>query len=285
MLDIVEVDYSYPGGVEALSAVSLQVHPGEKLAILGPNGAGKTTLLTLMNGTIRPSRGEIRLDNRPIVYDRAGLRALRRRVGMVLQDPDDQLFAATVFEDVSFGPLNVGLSPKEAADRVHATLETLHIGDLAERPTHMLSFGQRKRVAIAGIVAMQPAILLLDEPTAGLDPLGVVHLLAALRQVSSLGTTIVLTTHDMDGAFAWADRIAIFGDRHVACVGAPEDVFEDEAMLKRLHMRRPIIWEMAHLLRQRGIIDPARPMPRDRREFLSLLSAGPNPASELMNSL
>ena len=285
MLEISDVDYSYPGGVQALSAVNLRVNPGEKLAILGPNGAGKTTLLMLMNGTIRPGRGEIRLDQEPIGYGKAGLRALRRKVGMVLQDPDDQLFAATVFEDVSFGPLNIGLSKTEAADRVHATLAALQIGDLAERPTHMLSFGQRKRVAIAGIVAMEPKILLLDEPTAGLDPLGVVHLLAALRQVSRKGTTIVLTTHDMDTAFAWADRIAIFGDRRVACVGTPEAVFEDAQMLKRLHMRRPIIWEMAHLLRQRGIIDPTPPMPRTRRELLAALSPQSEGRPELMNSL
>lgn len=270
-LEVVDLHYSYPGGIDALAAVDLTLVPGEKLAILGPNGAGKSTLLALMNGTLRPSRGEIRLDGKPVVYDKAGLRALRQKVGLVLQDPDDQLFAATVFEDVSFGPLNIGLSSQHAADRVRETLAALQIGDLAERPTHMLSFGQRKRVAIAGIVAMEPDILLLDEATAGLDPLGVTHLLAALRRISERGTTIVLTTHDMDMAYGWADRIVIFGEGRVARIGAPAAVFEDAETIRRHHMGRPVIWEIAQLLRVRGVIDPALPLPRTRKDILALL--------------
>lgn len=270
-LELSDLHYSYPGGIDALAAVDLMLVPGEKLAILGPNGAGKSTLLALMNGTLLPGSGEIRLDGRPVIYDKAGLRTLRQKVGLVLQDPDDQLFAATVFEDVSFGPLNIGLSQEQATDRVRESLVALKIGDLAERPTHMLSFGQRKRVAIAGVVAMEPDILLLDEPTAALDPLGVVHLLAALRRISQRGTTIVLTTHDMDMAYGWADRIAIFGEGHIACIGTPATVFEDPALIRRLQMRRPIVWEMAHVLRKRGIIDPALPMPRTHKEILALL--------------
>ncbi|MDY0884584.1 energy-coupling factor ABC transporter ATP-binding protein [Dongia soli] len=271
MLEIVAADYSYPGGIAAVSGIGLALQPGEKVAILGPNGAGKTTLLTLLNGTIRPDRGSVRLDGQEIRYDKAGLRHLRRQVGLVLQDPDDQLFAASVFEDVSFGPLNLGLAPNAARGQVDAALAAMRIEDLRDRPTHMLSFGQRKRVAIAGIVAMQPRYLLLDEPSAGLDPFSVSHLMAALRRIAGQETAILLTTHDIDMAYGWADRIVIFGEGRIACDGAPEDIFADRALLHRLHMRPPLIWEIAQAMRAAGMLPATGPLPRTRRDLLQLI--------------
>lgn len=278
MLQIVAADYSYPGGIAAVSGIDLSLRPGEKVAILGPNGAGKTTLLTLLNGTIRPDRGCVRLDGQEIRYDKAGLRHLRRQVGLVLQDPDDQLFAASVFEDVSFGPLNLGLAPDAARAQVDAALAAMRIEDLRDRPTHMLSFGQRKRVAIAGIVAMQPRYLLLDEPSAGLDPFSVSHLMAALRRIAGQETAILLTTHDIDMAYGWADRVVIFGEGRIACDGAPEDIFADTALLQRLHMRPPLIWEIAQAMRAAGLLPASGPLPRTRRDLLQLIN-GQEPAA------
>ncbi len=274
MLELVDVDYAYPGGILALKSLSLSIAAGERLALLGPNGAGKSTVLMLLNGTLRPDRGTVRLRGAAAGYDRRALHDWRTAVGMVLQDPDDQLFAATVFEDVSFGPLNLGLSEAEVRARVAEALDTMRMADLAERPTHMLSFGQRKRVAIAGIVAMRPEVLLLDEPSGGLDPLGVTHLMAALDRVSALGTTIVLTTHDMDLAYGWADRIAVLGDHHVAAIGAPEAVFEDAALLHRLQVRRPLLWEIGRWLRARGLIPADRALPRTREALFAMLGSG-----------
>ncbi|SMF28970.1 cobalt/nickel transport system ATP-binding protein [Tistlia consotensis] len=279
MLELAGVSYSYPGAVRALDGVDLAVRPGEKLAILGANGAGKSTLLLLLNGSLRPAAGEVRLHGAPARYDRAALADWRRAVGLVLQDPDDQLFAATVFEDVSFGPLNQGLGEAEVRERITEALETLRIAELADRPTHMLSFGQRKRVALAGIVAMRPEVLLLDEPGAGLDPLGVAHLMAALDRLSGRGTTIVLTTHDMDLAYGWADRIAIFGEGRVAAAGSADAVFEDADLLKRLHLRRPLVWEVGRLLGSRGLLPDDAPLPRTRRQLLELLQAGDEDAA------
>lgn len=170
LLEAYGLTYDYPGGVQALSGLDLSVERGRRLAILGPNGAGKTTLLLHLNGTLRPTSGRVLLDGVVAGYCRADLTVWRRRVGLVLQDADDQLFAASVAEDVSFGPLNLGLSDEEARQRVDEALAALRIADLADRPTHMLSFGQKKRAAIAGAVAMRPEILLLDEPTAGTRP-------------------------------------------------------------------------------------------------------------------
>jgi cobalt/nickel transport system ATP-binding protein len=231
-------------------------------------------LLSVLSGAIRPARGVLRLNGADIRYDKPGLRELRCQVGMVLQDPDDQLFAATVFEDVSFGPANLELSAQEITARVEAALEAVEISELRDRPTHMLSFGQRKRVAIAGIVAMQPRFLLLDEPSAGLDPLGVDHLMAALARISSQNTAIMLATHDVDTAYAWADRIVIFGAGRIARSGAADTVFTDPAVLETLRMRPPLIWEIVRAMRASGALDPAAATPTDRIGLLKQLSRG-----------
>ena len=225
--------YAYPGGVPALTGLDLQIEKGRRLAILGPNGAGKTTLLLHLNGTLRPSAGEIRLDDRPAAYDRAGLTAWRRRVGLVLQDADDQLFAPTVFEDVSFGPLNLGLSRPEAEARVAGALDALGIADLAARPTHMLSFGQKKRAAIAGAIAMRPEILLLDEPTAGLDARSARRLLATLAELEAAGTTLVFTTHDVAMAHGFAHDAALFQDGRVIASGEAKAVLGNAEAMDR----------------------------------------------------
>ncbi|WP_374651745.1 energy-coupling factor ABC transporter ATP-binding protein [Dongia sp.] len=274
MLELIDADYAYPGGITALSAVNIAIRPGEKVALLGANGAGKTTLLNVLNGTLRPAGGALQLDGQPVRYDRGGLRHLRQRVGMVLQDPDDQLFAASVFEDVSFGPSNLDLGEAMVAQRVTAALEAMQVVDLADRPTHMLSFGQRKRVAIAGILAMEPRYLLLDEPSAGLDPDGVGQLMSALGNVSQAGTAIVMATHDMDAAYAWADRILIFGEGRIAAAGDPEAVFVDRDLLSRLRLTPPLLWEIGELLR-RSKVGAARPLPisRQRHGILSEIEA------------
>jgi cobalt/nickel transport system ATP-binding protein len=265
------LSYSYPGGVAALSGLDLGVARGRRLAILGPNGAGKTTLLMHLNGTVKPASGQVLLDGQVMGHGRAELNRWRRRVGLVLQEPDDQLFAATVFEDVSFGPLNLGLSEDEARDRVTEALEALRIADLAERPTHMLSFGQKKRAAIAGAVAMRPDVLLLDEPTAGLDQFGAIHLLAVLEKLQAAGTTLVFTTHDVDLAWAWADDVALFEGGQVARQGAPEAVLSDAAALSRARLKPPFVLELGLKARDRGWLAANEPLPRSRAEAMALL--------------
>ncbi|MFZ4790371.1 MAG: energy-coupling factor ABC transporter ATP-binding protein [Candidatus Competibacteraceae bacterium] len=242
------LEYTYPGGIAALRDLDLTVERGRKLVILGPNGSGKTTLLLHLNGTFRPTRGEVLLDGCPAGYDRHALNQWRRRVGLVLQEPDDQLFAATVGQDVSFGPLNLGLTALEARERVGEALAALRIADLVDRATHTLSFGQKKRVAIAGILAMRPEILVLDEPTAGLDPHGVVHLLNALQRLHDAGTTLVFSTHDVELAYAWADQAAIFQDGTVLRQGETTAVLADRELLQRARLRPPLLLELTQLL-------------------------------------
>jgi len=260
-----DIDYVYPGHVQALQGLSLDIEQGRKLAVLGPNGSGKTTLLLHLNGTLKPRRGEILLDGRPAAYDRRSLNIWRSRVGLVLQEPEDQLFSASVYQDVSFGPLNQGLSAAEARERVRLALAALHIEPLAERATHMLSFGQKKRVAIAGVLAMHPEILILDEPTAGLDTHGVTQLLAVLEAQRLAGATLVFATHDMDLAYTWADVVAVFCDGRVLRQGETVAVLSDRELLHAARLRTPWLLEVAQAL---GELEQP---PRSQEALLDLL--------------
>ena len=265
------IDHTYPGDVHALKGLDLTIEKGQKLAILGPNGSGKTTLLLHLNGTLKPSSGQILIDGRPLAYDRDSLVALRSRVGLVLQEPDDQLFSANVYQDVSFGPLNLGLSEAETRIRIDAALEALRIGNLRDRATHMLSFGQKKRVAIAGMLVMQPQILILDEPTAGLDPHGVRHLLAALQRLHETGTTLVFSTHDVDLAYTWADQIAIFADGKVLKQGETARVLVDEELLRTARLKMPLILEISQALDGRSPGWRTAGPPRSKADLLHVL--------------
>lgn len=232
----------FPGGAPVLNGAHFSVMRGRRIALLGANGSGKTTLLTALSGALKPVNGNITYEGQVLRHGRAALRAHRACVQLVLQNPDDQLFSADVTQDVSFGPLNLGLSEEHARTRVEEALELLGITHLSERPVHQLSYGERKRVSIAGAVAMRPHVLLLDEPTAGLDPVGVMELVHALDGLSS---TVVLATHDVDLALSWADDVAIVAD-HVVRQGGPE-LFADAKLLASARLRQP--WQFELLAR------------------------------------
>jgi len=271
LLEARALSYAYPGGITALDGLDLTIARGRRLAILGPNGAGKTTLLLHLNGTLNPSAGRVLLDGTATGHSRAALAAWRRRVGLVLQDADDQLFAASVFEDVSFGPLNLGLSDAQATERIDQALAALGIADLAERPPHLLSFGQKKRVAIAGAVAMRPEILLLDEPTAGLDHHGALHLLAALERLAAEGTTLVFTSHDVDLAYGFADEIALFDQGRVLAQGPAATILADAALLKAARLAPPLALSIGLKARAAGLLTESDPLPRGKAEILALV--------------
>ncbi len=175
--------------------------------------------------------------------------------------------------------MNLGLPQTEIIARVDAALDAMEISDLRDRPTHMLSFGQRKRAAIAGIVAMQPRYLLLDEPSAGLDPLGVMQLMAALARISAEDTAIMLATHDVDAAYGWADRIVIFANGRIAVSGEPDAVFMDGELLSLLRMRPPVVWEVARALRAAGMLEGSLPIPRDRDSLIGQIAGRRRPVA------
>jgi cobalt/nickel transport system ATP-binding protein len=268
-----ELVAGYPGAAPVLDGAALTVPAGRRLALLGANGSGKTTLLRCLSGALRPAGGTVTVDGRPLEHTRRGLREHRQVVQLVLQDPDDQLFSASVAQDVSFGPLNLGLDEDAVRERVTEALELLGVGPLAARPTHQLSYGERKRVAIAGAVAMRPCVLLLDEPTAGLDPSAVTDTLAALARLQEHDSTVVMSTHDVDLALRWADSVAVVVDRGVV-QGAPGDVLGDVGLLARARLARPWALEVGARLRALGLL-PEGALPRDAVELLTALPDRP----------
>src|SRR5208283_2605930 len=206
--------------------------------------------MLLLNGTLRPHEGELFVLGKPMDYSKSGLHWLHRKVGIVLQDPDDQLFGATVEQDVAFGPLNNGISSDEARKLVMKTLESLGIGHLADRPIHELSLGEKKRVALAGVLVLQPEVILLDEPTAGLDFAGITSMLNLLGQLHGSGTTTVISTHDTDLAYEWAEDAWILMDGHVAAQGPIEDVMQERDVFPAAHLRVPWLVEMGLAMRE-----------------------------------
>jgi cobalt/nickel transport system ATP-binding protein len=240
-LELSHVSFGYGAQRWAVNDLSVSLQPCRRVCLLGTNGAGKSTLLLLLNGTLRPCEGNIRVNGRAIDYSRTGLANLRREIGIVLQDPDDQLFAGTVEQDVAFGPLNSGLGPADARELVNSILQELEIGQLLDRPIHELSLGEKKRVAIAGALVLGPRILLLDEPTAGLDHDGVVALFRVLNRLHARDATILLTTHDTDLAYEWADDAWVLADGAIAARGPAVEVLTNQDALRRAGLRMPFL--------------------------------------------
>lgn len=243
------VSLTYPDGFVALTDVVFRVRRGEFVAMLASNGSGKTTLIKVLAGLLTPQKGAVRVDGRALRdYPQADL---YQRVGLVFQNPNDQLFGATVAEDVAFGPRNLGLPEDEVQRRVTEALVAVGAGDLGERAIHHLSFGQQKRVAIAGVLAMKPSILILDEPTAGLDPGGehsMLHLLSTLNRQQ--GITIVLATHSVDTLPLFADRIYLLNRGRVLKEGPSEVVFRDHELIESASLRLPYVSRLLHELKK-----------------------------------
>jgi cobalt/nickel transport system ATP-binding protein len=229
------IHFTFPGaGAPALRGATLRLEGGRRVALLGRNGAGKSTLLLHANGILRPSAGEVRVGGAPLDYSRRGLSAARRQVGLVFQSPDDQLFSASVAQDISFGPLNLGLSVDETRRRVAAAAARCAVTDLLDRPTHALSDGQKSRVALAGVLAMEPQVLLADEATAGLDPWMRRQVFGIFNRLVGQGVTVLLATHDLEVARHWADLVAVMDAGRVVAAAPPAQVFADPALRELL---------------------------------------------------
>jgi cobalt/nickel transport system ATP-binding protein len=232
-IEVNNLHYSYPDGRPALNGVSLHIEPCEKVALVGPNGAGKSTLILHLNG-ILTGRGDVCVAGLPVT--RENLSVVRARVGLVFQNPDDQLFSPTVYDDVAFGPLYQGLPPAEVRARVNEALEVVHMSDYARRVPHHLSVGEKKRIAIATVLSMKPEVLALDEPTAGLDPRARRSL---IRLLDALDITMLVSTHDMLMVRELFPRTVIMDEGRIVADGPTEDLMEDEALLVAHGLEKP----------------------------------------------
>jgi cobalt/nickel transport system ATP-binding protein len=233
-VELAHVHFRYPDGFEALRGVDLRIEDGEKVALVGPNGAGKSTLMLQLNGTLVPSHGDVRVAG--LGVGKPTIREVRREVGLVFQDPDDQLFSPTVFDDVAFGPLHMGLGADEVHRRVEAALASVGMAGFDRRVPHRMSLGQRKRVAVATVLSMDPSILVFDEPSAGLDPRGRRELIGLLR---ALDQTMLVSTHDMRLVAEVFPRTIVMDGGVIVADGTTETILHDEPLLEAHGLEAP----------------------------------------------
>jgi len=234
IVEVRDLCFAYPDGTEALKGVSFRITHGESVALIGANGAGKSTLLLHFNGYLMPTRGEVRIGDTPLTHQT--LAAARRAVGMVFQDPDDQLFMPTVFEDIAFGPLNAGLPAAEVEQRVALALERVNMAHLQGRPPYRLSAGEKRAVAIATVLAMAPDILVMDEPSSHLDPRGRRRLIELLQ---SFEHTKIIATHDLELVVELCSRVIVLDGGKVVAEGPTVELLNDEVLMLAHGLERP----------------------------------------------
>ena len=272
VLEARDIRYRYPRGQEAIKGISFHFRRGEKIALVGPNGAGKSTLLQMFNGMIRPDSGTMLFDNKPMEYDRASLRELRRKVGFVLQNPDRQIIAPTVYQDVGFGPVNLGCDEATVKEAVTTALRHVGLSGFERRPPHHLSGGEKKRVAIAGVLAMDPDVLVFDEPTSGLDPSGSEDLMELLDELNHEGKTIVISTHDVELAYPWADRAILLAAGRIIKEDVPDVAFGNTKFDRMAHLSVPTLLELSAELEKRGFAIPDR-KPRSVLDMVHIIES------------
>lgn len=261
VIETKDITYEYPDGTKALEKVNFMAEEGKIVALLGPNGAGKSTLFLHFNGILRPSSGAVVIDGENVNYNKKELMKIRQKVGIVFQNPDDQLFAPTVVEDVAFGPMNMGLPKDEVESRVKEALSRVGMEGFEKKPPHHLSGGQKKRVAIAGILAMKPKIMVLDEPTSGLDPKGASQILRLLYQLNKEGMTIVISTHDVDLVPIYASKVYIISEGKIIKQGTASEVFEDVKTIRGANLRLPRIAHLMEILEKEDKLPFDKPYP------------------------
>ena len=255
VLEFKNVHYAYPNSPVSLCGVNFSIKKGTKVALVGPNGAGKTTLLLLCNGILRPNEGSVLFNGKPITYDRASLRDVRKKIGLVFQNSDSQLFAPTVYQDVAFGPVNLGMDKEDIRALVTRGLNAVGLAGYEKRPPHQLSGGEKKRAAIAGILVMEPEVLIFDEPTSSLDPTGAADLMELLDELNTQKKTIIISTHDVELAYNWADEIILMNHGVIVHQGTPEAVFTDPRLISTTSLRTPAILEIYAELVARKMLD------------------------------
>lgn len=263
--------YTYSDGTKALKGINLEIKRGEKVAIMGSNGSGKSTFFLNLNGVLRPQSGTIAINGKPIDYSRKGLLNVRKQVGIVFQDPDNQLFSASVVQEISFGVLNLGYSKEETKEKVDQIIEELHITEFKDKPTHFLSGGQKKRVAIADVLVMNPSVVILDEPASALDPKHARMIDDIVDELSENGITVLLSTHDVERALIWADRIVLFDEGEILKEGKPEEIFFNEALLEKTNLEKPTVLKIYDGLKEKGILSEESAIPKTADQLIKLL--------------
>ncbi len=272
VIEAQDVSYTYDGNSEkALDGLSLKIRRGAKVAFMGGNGSGKSTFFLCLNGIRRPDGGTIYIDGKPVEYTRKGLLDVRGKVGIVFQEPDSQLFSASVYEEISFGILNLGADEDTARREVERVIEELEITPFQDRPAHALSGGQKKQVAIADILVMHPEVMILDEPAAALDPKHTKKVQEIVDRLSGKGITVLMATHDIDYAYAWADEIVLMHEGKVIRQGPPAEVCTDREALEKASLELPVVVKIYERLREKNMIPEDMALPGNVEELIEIL--------------
>ena len=265
--------FSYEGEKNhSLNGLSLEIERGKKIAFMGANGSGKSTFFLCCNGIHKPVRGQLYLDGQPYDYSKKGLLKLRQRVGIVFQDPDNQLFSASVYQEISFGILNLGVSEEEAQKEVEKVIRDLEITPFRHRPTHALSGGQKKQVSIGDILVMHPDIMIFDEPAAALDPRHTRIVNRIIDRLTEQGITVMMSTHDVNFALEWADQVFLFKEGKVLAEGTPVQVFSDREVLRETNLEQTAVMELFDSLCRKHILSDALPVPRTLAQLEGYIS-------------
>lgn len=260
--------YSYDDGNSySLNGMSVNIYKGEKVAFMGANGSGKSTFFLCCNGVKRPDKGTLYYNGNKVVYNRKGMLDLRQKVGIVFQDPDNQLFSASVYQEISFGIMNLGIEEEKAKEEVENVIRRLEITPFRNQPAHALSGGQKKQVSIADILVMHPEVMILDEPSAALDPKHSEMVNQIVDQLTQENITVMVSTHDVDYAMEWADRIVLMHEGKVLQEGTPEQVFSDVEALKKTNLRQPVVMELFQSLCRKTILSSDLPVPHTLKEL------------------
>ncbi|WP_434510476.1 energy-coupling factor ABC transporter ATP-binding protein [Desulfitobacterium sp. AusDCA] len=269
ILKIRDLCYAYGNGTPALDGVNVDIYEAEKIAVIGSNGAGKSTFFLNANGVLTPDHGEI--SYRGTIINKKNLKELRKNIGIVFQDADNQIIASTVMAEVGFGPMNLKLPKEEVLKRVDEALTYMNILDYKNRPPHYLSGGEKKRVSIADIIAMKSEIIIFDEPTAGLDPINTQMLEEVLEKLGTEGKTMLISTHDVDFVYRWAERAIVFCQGRIIADGTPLGIFQNKEVLTQANLKRPTLMEVYDLLVEKRLLKDTKAYPKSTSEFKEML--------------
>lgn len=271
IIEIKNLKYAYTSDKPALRGIDVTIGKGERIAVIGSNGAGKSTFFLNLNGVLTPDSGEIYFKGQKLTRDKKDLNTLRKSIGIVFQDADNQIIASTVMGEVSFGPMNLKLPREEVVRRVDEALEYMNITDFKDRPPHYLSGGEKKRITIADIIAMHSEVIVFDEPTAALDPLNAEMLEEVLEKLAAQEKTMLISTHDVDFAYRWAERALVFCDGQIIADAPPVEIFSDEEILRRANLKKPMMLEVYNAMVAKGMLPDNQAYPKDVAAFKHLL--------------
>lgn len=273
ILETRDLSYQYQDGTKALNNINIKIEKGKKVSFVGVNGSGKSTVFLNFNGILKPTKGTVIYKGSEVKYKQKSLLELRKNIGIVFQDPENQLFSASVYQEVSFGAMNLKLSDTEVRRRVDAALIDVGMYEYKDKAVHFLSYGQKKRVAIADILVMNPEIIVFDEPTSSLDPKHSKQIVKIFDDLNEKGMTVILSTHDVELAYAWSDYIIVLKDGEIAREGTPYEIFSDDNLIHECYLEKPFILEVFEQLRSSGKIDSGAAIPRNKQELFEIINS------------